>query len=239
MAITGLARSIDEAGLTASGYAPRARWPLIVPVVLMHGVVLAVVAAANLGAPVARGTEASLVTFDVASPPSQPSVVKSEAKPAAVVLSVIEPPVVVQEQPVALAVAPAQLEAIPVGGCDLTDVVQSALRASGAARDAIAMLPSADRSVANAVMIWDGHWVDAGTDAGRIALTQIRQVVRDTVMAASAECRTQLQGGPRLIAIPGSPDVTLAMGSGRWRWDDLGTTEIAMTEPVRAGPIDQ
>ena len=48
---------------------------------------------------------------------------------------------------------------MPNGSCDVTSIVQQALRDSPEARDAVAALPPEARSVANAVMLWDGSWI--------------------------------------------------------------------------------
>ena len=70
-------------------------------------------------------------------------------------------------------------------------------------------------------MLWDGRWIAAGSPATRAALASIRQVLASAVRAAPAACRAAVQAGPRLFAVSGPPDSVLALGSGRWRWDDL------------------
>lgn len=113
--------------------------------------------------------------------------------------------------------------AAPGGTCDLTDVVQANLRADPELQAALDRLPRSDRSVASAVMLWDGHWIVGASPAARDTLTKIRAVVIATIEAASLPCRTSSQTGPRLMSLRGEPDTILALGSGKWRWADLAS----------------
>lgn len=214
-------------GTSGQGYSAQGRPSLLLPVVLLHVAVLAWVASEQVAAPTAH-PGSGLKTFDVepvqplsAHPPTPRTAVRPPP------IEVPSPPPPVAEPLAALPVA--AVESMPLamteGGCDLTDTVQSALRSSESARAALAALPARARSVANAIMLWDGQWIDPASAADRRALVPVQDVVRATVRAASADCRTQLQAGPRLIVMPGPPDVVLALGSGRWRWDDLDRDE--------------
>jgi hypothetical protein len=229
MSTSGL-QAADMTGVqpAASVYAPRTRLSVIVPILIAHTALFALVAVTRSGPATAPHGTASLATFDVSMPIAPPARPKPVKVPATVAPPLVELPA---PEPLPSMVMPAavatELEAVPAGGCDLTDVVQLALRESPAAHAAIEALPVQDRSVANAVMVWDGGWIQMGSPASRDALVQLRQIVAETIATATAECRSQLQAGPRLLAIPGQPDVTLALGSGRWRWDDLAKTEIA------------
>jgi hypothetical protein len=236
MSGSGLQRSVAAGeDPVASVYAPRSRLSVILPIVIIHTALLALVAINHSGPATARRGDATLAVFDVSIPIAPPAKARPLVKPPTVPPPLVELPIPLPQPsvPAPIAVA-AELEAVPSGGCDLTDVVQVALRESPTAHAAIEALPVKDRSVANAVMIWDGNWVQMTSPTARDALTTIRQIVAQTIAAATPDCRSQLQAGPRLIAIPGQTDVTLALGSGRWRWDDLATTEIAQGEPPRA-----
>lgn len=106
-----------------------------------------------------------------------------------------------------------------VAGCDLSDAVQTQLRASPAVTAAIERIPRAARSVADAVLLWDGHWIDAGAVGGSDALEPIRAAVASAVRAAPAHCRDASVTGPRLLIVASATgNQVLAFGSGRWTW---------------------
>lgn len=231
----GLARYIADAGGNRAGQAHATRRLLLVPILLVHAAILAWVATDRMAMPAHPRGAGRLITFDV-PPAPQPPAARPRVEP--VVKAVIPPPPVIDPllappPPIAApSITLAQTEEVPLGGgCDLTDAVQAALRGSPDALAAIAAFPARERSVANAVMLWDGRWIEANTAGGRHALAQIRRIVLATIAGASDACRTQLQAGPRLVAIPGPPDTMLALGSGRWHWQDLApvdATRIAM-----------
>ncbi|WP_419816716.1 hypothetical protein [Glacieibacterium sp.] len=103
------------------------------------------------------------------------------------------------------------------GDCALTDDIQSALRSDGATAAALSQVPAASRSVANALMIWDGRWGD-----GNSALAPIQRIVVASIRAASPECQAAAITGPRLIMVPdGKGSAVLAFGSGVWSWAQL------------------
>ena len=132
------------------------------------------------------------------------------------------PPVSRVTTPIAPAadLAEAASAALTDGGCDLTEIIQAAVRDDVDARSALQSLPQAAHSVANAIMLWDGSWTaDKPTSAD--ALTPVRKVLVATVANASTACREAVQAGPRLVTVAGPPDMVLAIGSGRWRWGDL------------------
>jgi hypothetical protein len=108
------------------------------------------------------------------------------------------------------------------GACDLTGPVQAALQSSEAVWSSLPRIPRGQRSVANAIMVWNADWSAADAKLDATAMATIRDVVAGTVAAASPACRLQHQGGPRLIVLTGARENTvLAMGSGMWRWQDL------------------
>lgn len=125
------------------------------------------------------------------------------------------------------------------GACDLTAPVQAALQSSEAVQTSLPKLPRDQRSVANALMIWNVAWVvpDARID-GRLdtsAADAIRETIAGTIAAASPNCRMQPQAGARLIILPGTPEnIVLALGSEVWRWQDL--LETARPDWDAAGP---
>lgn len=108
------------------------------------------------------------------------------------------------------------------GACDLTGPVQAALQSSDAVWTSLPRIARRERSVANAIMVWNVDWSVADAKLDATAMAAIRDVVAGTIAAASPACRLQPQGGPRLIVLAGARENTvLAMGSGMWRWQDL------------------
>ncbi len=123
------------------------------------------------------------------------------------------------------------------GNCDLTAPVQAALVASEAVRADLPQIPRNERSVANAIMIWNAAWIVpivGDAQQSLAAHSTIRDTIADTIAAASPDCRLQPQAGPRLIILPGTGDNTvLALGSGVWRWQDvLDTAREANPDPT-------
>jgi hypothetical protein len=196
---------------------------MLLPVVGVHvGALLLVIGSRTT--PIAPTPDARLTVFDVAS--SSARLAKQPKKTPVDVL--VEAPVIATLPPVATPILVAQVAALQVADqagsrvdCDLTDVVQTAVRESPPARSALLMLPRDARSVANAIMLWDGRWTAGTTTSTQYALGKIREVVTAAVDAASPECRAAVQGGPRLATVSGAPDMVIAFGSGHWRWGDL------------------
>jgi hypothetical protein len=85
--------------------------------------------------------------------------------------------------------------------------------------------------VANAVMLWDGGWVEARASPGEDLLQPIRQAILAGLASAPPECRDHWMSGPRFIALADQRQSTvLALGSGAWRWSDL------LAAPLSAAP---
>jgi hypothetical protein len=194
----------------------------LLPIVGAHiGALLLVVGSS--AAPVSPDRETRLTIVDISAAPApaarppEPVIGASAAIPVPLISS---PPILMR---IADIPAPSASDQPGVGSdCDLTDVVQAAVRNSPPARSALLMLPRGARSVANAVMLWDGAWTDGTTTSTRYALGKVRAVVTAAIDAASPDCRAAMQAGPRLAVVPGAPDIVIAFGSGRWRWGDLG-----------------
>ena len=119
------------------------------------------------------------------------------------------------------------LAATQAGGktCQIFEVLQTMLQTSDEVRRALPLIPASARSVANAVMLWDGRWVDDSTLGGPPTLGPIQSIALLAVTAAPPNCRAELVRGPRLITVGDARDTTvLAFGSGEWRWGDLLTS---------------
>ncbi len=103
--------------------------------------------------------------------------------------------------------------------CNLTGMLADVLAQSPAVQQALSGMPSTQRSVANAVNLWDGQWPDDSVQGGKGLL---RAVLTKAVAAARPDCLTVANHGPALFFIPDNrTTVVLAVGSGDWRWGDL------------------
>ncbi len=135
-----------------------------------------------------------------------------------------------QAEPLERGTAPAidTPTATTLGGgktCQLFDQLQNILQSSDQVRRALPLIPQRARSVANAVMLWDGHWLPAQAMGGPSAFDPIQAIVLQAILSAPPSCRVELVRGPRLIAISNANDtIVLAFGSGEWRWSDLLST---------------
>lgn len=123
----------------------------------------------------------------------------------------------------ALVPPPASVPGSAIGACAPLEQVQGALQAAPAVRAAISRVPRADRSVAEAIVVWNSEWQRiAADDAAPLAL--VRQTVVQALERLPADCLAAPLAGPRLILLDGGPRaVVLVFGSGNWRWIDLGS----------------
>lgn len=109
-------------------------------------------------------------------------------------------------------------------GCDLSGAVQQRLRSDSSASAALGRIPRASRSVADAIILWDGRWIDGAAVGGSAALDPVRAAVAAAVRSAPASCRNATVVGPRLIIIAGSAgNQILAFGSGQWTWAQVAS----------------
>lgn len=105
--------------------------------------------------------------------------------------------------------------------CQLTQWVQGALQQDPSVRAALSAIPREARSLANAIMLWDGRWVESRA-VSALQATPIREAIVVGVLTAPAACRDETIRGPLLIAVPDRFGTTLlAVGSGVWKWSDL------------------
>lgn len=124
-------------------------------------------------------------------------------------------------------------------GCGMAGVLAKGISENPEAMAAVAALPRDVRSEADAVMLWNGTWLDTGRSAALSALpvvsamagqepvTVLKTVILATLAAAPAECREVELLGPQLIPIaePGRTTM-LVIGSGAWRWSSLSEPEL-------------
>lgn len=147
-----------------------------------------------------------------------------------------EPPARPLDDPVALAVSTAANQA-PAGGCALAGWLQQALQADPQVQAGLPQIPRASRSLANALMLWDGGWIDL--PAGGTGVPAVRAALQAGVRAAPADCLNQPVRGPEFIVLTGADGATvLTIGSGEWRWADLLSTPQHAGETRVALPVD-
>lgn len=122
----------------------------------------------------------------------------------------------------AMAQAVAQASGSSGVACDIDGAVQTALRTDPDAHGAVLLVAPRNRSAANAVMLWNGHWI-APAEAGRAgAYDGLRASIRGIVAGASPECRGRSILGPRFMLIPAfDTTMVVVFGNASWRWADL------------------
>ncbi len=114
---------------------------------------------------------------------------------------------------------PAAAAGEPNTPCNLTAMLATAFAQSPAVRQGLDELPADQRSVANAVNMWDGQWPGDSTAGGKALL---RALLVKAITGARADCLTQANRGPVLFLVPErQTTVVLAVGSGEWTWGDL------------------
>ncbi len=125
----------------------------------------------------------------------------------------------VKDQVAALAaVAAASSDGDP---CAVGAWLQAALQSDAAVQAALETIPRSARSVANAVMLWNGEWPQPSANAAQ-GMARIRALVVAGVLSAPESCQAQSIRGPVLITLGDPTNTTvLAVGSGEWRWQDL------------------
>ena len=185
---------------------------LLLPVLaFLHLVAISYVGWDQLGAP-PPVVAATTAVIEIAAPPDVK--VSPRLIEVAVVADVAAPSFEVAAAP--------PVAAASGGDCSLSDAIGTALRDSPATPVAFAGIPVATRTVANALMMWDGSWAVMPADAGGAGLAQLRTIVERTVRSAPASCQSATVTGPRLIVVPdGNASIVLAFGSGTWAWSDL------------------
>jgi hypothetical protein len=110
----------------------------------------------------------------------------------------------------------------PPDPCHLARDLQNALQNNDRAQEVLASIPQEARSVANAVMVWDGRWISLNMPDGEARLEPVRETIIQTLSASSADCQDRLNTGPILFAIAGPTGTTvLALGSGPWRASEI------------------
>lgn len=167
-----------------------------------------------------------------APPAAEPEAVEAAAE-ASVAAAELAQPTPAAEASIAPAPAPTG-GGSDLAGCALTGAIHAALQAE-APRAALARIPERRRSVAGAVMLWDGGWVRSGALADARVARPIRDAIVEAVRAAEPACAATPVSGPVLLLVPDAGGaMVLVLGSGTWRWADLAADREA-SHPTGAG----
>ncbi len=134
----------------------------------------------------------------------------------AVPLSIVSQPSTASPQPVQSAGATR---------CELLESLKLNFQRSDGVKTALRLIPRKSLSVANAILLWNGRWIDESDVGGPAALKPIEQAVAQTVSQTPPICQAELLHGVRFITLGDASDtMVLAFGSGDWRWSDLLAT---------------
>lgn len=177
------------------------------------------------------------------TPPAEVAPQPPQPAPDPTSLATNMPPLDLTAEPVQLTPSPALTPAtggpsattpISASTCDLTPALQAALQNDVRVRDELAQIPRQARSVANAVQLWDGAWIDANAIGGAAIADPLRAAIVAIVSQAPAVCHDQAVLGPRLFAVVDPRGtIVVALGSGLWKWSDLLVTPDGAAAPLR------
>lgn len=103
--------------------------------------------------------------------------------------------------------------------CAMIESLTAALRDDPRTPAALAAVPASARTVANALMLWDGHWIASAAPG---AVERLRGIIVARVRATSSACQAVPVTGPRLVIVPDAGGtIVLAFGSGNWSWAEV------------------
>jgi len=109
--------------------------------------------------------------------------------------------------------------------CDMVGGVEARMQADPAVLKALSALPPDARSVANAVMLWDGAWTLGPSPSA--ALLALDQGLGRALNGAPPGCLDAQVLGPRLVTLRDARGATLlVIGSGEWRWSQLSAAGL-------------
>ena len=214
----------------------RRRHLLMPGILLVHVLLLALVmlAPSNPVAAPAFGTSLSVIEVVAADllPPAQvqPEPPPRTPVPVPMVDLQIETPLEASP-PVFSAAAAAE---IGFGtNCELAELLGRAFADNPLLRAQLARIGPEARSVANAIMFWDGKWVEVDGRAPEDAITLLRRAIIEGVKAAPPQCLGQEVAGPRFIPVKDAEKTTiLVLGSATWRWEQLLSEDGTSNELV-------
>ncbi len=100
--------------------------------------------------------------------------------------------------------------------CRLAPAIQRVLQENPDVLGAITRLPRQARSVANAVVLWQGGW------SSDQPMPVIQSALQATIRQVAAACRDQPMRGPQFMTVSeGGGTTVLVVGSGDWTWGQL------------------
>lgn len=120
--------------------------------------------------------------------------------------------------------------------CPLLAAVRADLERDAAARAALSRIPKRSLSVASAILLWDGRWVEPRFVGGPAPVRAVRAAIGNSLRAASQACRDEMILGPVFLPVDtGAGTLVLALGSGAWRWQDLlrESSQISNARPKK------
>lgn len=167
--------------------------------------------------------QGALSVFSVAASPSPPAIIIPDPIiPADAIAMVSSPAEAHAEQQSALGDPDGEV-------CSPLDEVTAQLASDPIVPLAIDRVLPADRSVSEAIVMWNAEW-SAASAADEAPMAEVRNRVVSILEGLPPECLITPVMGPRLIAIPENGYTTfLAFGSGEWSWQQL-------VEPVAEVP---
>lgn len=218
-------RSPGLASTSSRGYLPR-RAILLLAIVAVHLLVILWLASGDRPPRVVPPAGLSVFTVALSSgqgASAQRTQKKAMPPPAIPVPVVIVPGKLRRDAAPSFEAVSAPLEAdASAGGCALAREVGQAIGQNPAAMAELDALPPNIRTSADAVMLWNGQWLDPGIMPAGIDTGSLRGVVEQVVAHASPECREAKASGPQFLPVPeGDRTVMIVVGSGTWRWADL------------------
>lgn len=188
-------------------------------VIALHGLLLLLVLALHSpGQRVVKPAGMQLISIatDQAQEPPKPVMPsKVPAKP-------------IPQAELAQAIASASAPAGMVGNCETLSVISKALLADPDAIAGVAAVPADQRSIADAIVVWNAGWSPAASEL-EAPLGTVRMLVEEYLREAPDSCLDEAIAGPRLIPIiEGDRTTLLAFGSGHWTWRQLLETPDAV-----------
>ena len=203
----------------------RRRHLLLPGILLVHGLLLLILFLSPSGPIEAKAVAAPVSIFDVASaeasepvPAPAPEIPEIVTPDPLIDLEIELPPL--PAEPV-FSVAAAEQAGFG-RSCEVAATLARAFSENEHVRAELARIGPEARSVANAMLFWDGGWVAVEGRAPEDALRMLRRAIAEGIRAAPPECLVEDVVGPRFIGVEeGESMMTLVLGSGTWRWEQL------------------
>lgn len=222
--------------LFASVWARSRRRHLLMPgILLVHVVLLGLLLLTPLSSVAPPAFGPSLSVFNVAAadpmPPAQqqPQPPRTPVPPPVVDLKIETP---LEAPPPVFSAAAAEQAGFGTS-CELADLLGRAFADNPLLRAQLARIGPEARSVANAIMFWNGKWVEVQERAPEDAVGLLRRAIVEGVKAAPAECLGRDVEGPRFIPVKGAGGTTiLVLGSATWRWEQLLSEQAESKETI-------